>query len=73
MTEGFHGETRDQRLEEFLKLNPTEKIMALPEETWLKRENNEITFDGAAQGVLMTREEGQTIHRIIHPGAVMGK
>lgn len=69
--EGFHGETRDQRLEEFLKLNKGRKIMALPEGTWLKRQNDELLFDGLAQGVLLTREEGQTIHRIIHPGTAV--
>ena len=67
--EGFHGETRDQRLEEYLKANPGKKIMALPEGTWLQMQNDEVKFDGIAQGVMMSREEGQTIHRIIHPGA----
>lgn len=66
--EGFHGETRDQRLEEFLKVNVGKKIMCLPEGTYLKLQLGELLFDGIAQGVLMTREEGQTIHRIIHPG-----
>ena len=69
--EGFHGETRDQRLEEFLKVNPGKRIMALPEGTYLQLQNNEVRFDGIAQGVLMSREEGQTIHRILHPGTVL--
>lgn len=69
--EGFHGETRDQRLEEFLKANPGKKIMALPEGTWLQLQNQKIMFDGIAQGVLMSREEGQTIHRIIQPGTML--
>jgi dipeptidase E len=69
--EGFHGETRDQRLEEFLKVNPGKRIMALPEGTYLQLQNNEVKFDGIAQGVLMSREEGQTIHRILHPGTVL--
>lgn len=66
--EGFHGETRDQRLEEFLKISEGKKIMCLPEGTYLKLQNGNLLFDGIAQGVLMSREEGQTIHRIIHPG-----
>ena len=69
--EGFHGETRDQRLEEYLMLNEGKRILALPEGTYLQFQNNELRFDGIAQGVLMSREEGQTIHRILHPGTVL--
>ena len=69
--EGFHGETRDQRLEEYLKANPGKTIMALPEGTYLQLQNNQTRFDGIAQGVLMSREEGQTVHRIIHPGTLL--
>jgi len=69
--EGFHGETRDQRLEEYLKANEAKRIMALPEGTWLLLQNGEVTFDGIAQGVMMSREEGQTIHRIIQPGTTL--
>lgn len=71
VTKGFHGETRDQRLEEFLKLNEGTSIVCLPEGTWLRLQNNELLFDGAAQGTVMTREEGQTIHRLVHPGTIM--
>jgi dipeptidase E len=67
--EGFNGETRDQRLEEYLKANAGKKIMALPEGTWLQLQNEKVLFDGIAQGVMMSREEGQTIHRIIQPGS----
>jgi len=70
LMDGFNGETRDQRLEEFLKLNPCKKILCLPEGTYLELQNGELMFDGVAQGVSMTREEGQTIHRIIHPGTI---
>ncbi|RYZ27038.1 MAG: dipeptidase PepE [Chitinophagaceae bacterium] len=69
--EGFHGETRDQRLEEYLKANDHKHIMALPEGTWLMLQNDQVTFDGMAQGIAMSREEGQTIHRIIHPGTIL--
>lgn len=69
--EGFHGETRDQRLEEYLKMNSGKKIMALPEGTYLLLQKNQLLFDGSAQAVLMTREDGQTIHQIIHPQTVV--
>lgn len=68
VVQGFHGETRDQRLEEFLKLNQNKKIMALPEGTHLLQQKNKLIFDGTAQGVMMTREDGLTIHQIINPG-----
>lgn len=69
VAENFHGETRDQRLEEFLKLNPSEKIVALPEGTALRREGDALTLLGEAQAVLMTREDGQTIHYVLQPGS----
>ena len=69
--EGFNDETRDQRLEEFLKLNADKKIFCLPEGTYLEFQHDELVFDGIAQGVWMTREEGQTIHEIIHPGTII--
>jgi len=71
VTKGFHGETRDQRLEEFLKLNEGKSIVCLPEGTYLRLQNNELLFGGATQGTVMTREEGQTIHRLVHPGTLM--
>src|SRR5688572_19256217 len=66
--EDFHGETRDMRLEEFLKVKEGACIIGLPEGTAVELKEREIVFKGAAQGVIMTREEGQTVHRIIHPG-----
>jgi dipeptidase E len=71
VTKGFHGETRDQRLEEFLKLNPGKTIIALPEGTHLLLQNNQLLFDGMAQAAVMTREEGLTIHRLVNPGTVI--
>lgn len=68
---GFHGETRDQRLEEYLKLNEGKSIVCLPEGTWLQLQDGDLLFDGRAQGVVMTREEGLTTHRMVHPGTHM--
>jgi dipeptidase E len=69
--EGFHGETRDMRLEEFLKVKEGARIIGLPEGTAVELKKGEIVFKGAAQGVIMTREEGQTVHRVINPGTVI--
>jgi dipeptidase E len=48
--EGFHGETRDMRLAEFMQLNPAVPIIALPEGTALLRHNDKLTLVGSAGG-----------------------
>lgn len=50
--EGFHGETRDMRLAEFMLLNPAMPIIALPEGTALKRTGNNLTLLGSGGGYL---------------------
>lgn len=61
--EGFNGETRDQRLEEFLKLNPGVSIIALPEGTALQSENNKLEFMGSTPAVLFHQEENKFFNR----------
>lgn len=55
--ESFNGETRDQRLEEFIILNPQSSILALPEGTWLEFQNNNLMFCGEESGTLFQRGE----------------
>ena len=48
--EGFHGETRDMRLAEFMQLHPATPVIALPEGTALKRSGNSLKLLGATGG-----------------------
>ena len=54
---GHNGETRDQRLEEFLKVNPGLQIVALPEGTGLKLDKGLLRFIGDFPGVLFYNGE----------------
>lgn len=56
---GFNGETRDQRLEEFLKINPQISIVALPEGSYLKMENNLLQYFGEGEGILFNSEKNK--------------
>ncbi|MCE3283058.1 MAG: pepE [Chitinophagaceae bacterium] len=56
--EGFNGETRDQRLTEFLKLNPGTPVVCLPEGTALLQENGKLTLVGSVPGILMKHSAG---------------
>jgi dipeptidase E len=58
--EGHNGESRDQRLEEFIKLNPGVPIVALPEGTALKLENGMLKFIGQMPGFLFYSEGDNT-------------
>ncbi|MEO9021023.1 MAG: dipeptidase PepE [Ginsengibacter sp.] len=57
--EGFNGETRNQRLEEFMKMNPDASIVCLPEGTFLQRENNILKYNGKEPAVLFYSKESE--------------
>jgi dipeptidase E len=60
---GFNGETRDQRLEEFLKLNPGIPIIGLPEGNGLQLKNNKLKFFGNNPGILFHQQENNYFSR----------
>ncbi len=48
--DGWMGETRDQRLAEFVAMNPTMPVFGLPEGDWLRVRGHEITLCGPFPG-----------------------
>jgi dipeptidase E len=66
---GHNGETRDQRLEEFIKMNPAARVMCLPEGTALHLEEGVLRFTGQIPGVLLQEDEsGKPLRREIKEG-----
>lgn len=65
---GFHGETRDQRLAEFLLLYPFIPIVCLPEGTALQLKEETLTFIGQPPGLLLTTENENLKRNVINAG-----
>jgi dipeptidase E len=53
------GETRKERLEEFLLLNPDKRVVGLPEGMFLRREDSKLTIDG--NGTAKLYEAGKPV------------
>lgn len=68
VVEGFNGETRDQRLTEFVQLNPAVPVVCLPEGTWLLHETGKLRFLGKVAGYLLRNEGGEMHKAEIQPG-----
>ena len=61
-----NGETRDERLEEFIKLNPGVPIVGLPEGTGLRLLNGKLQVIGVLPAVLFTGDETGMIKKQIN-------
>lgn len=56
---GHKGETREQRLTEFLTINPQQTVVGLPEGTGLKLSAGRLSFWGEKSGYLFTKSQGK--------------
>ena len=65
---GFNGETRDQRLEEFLQLNPQVPIVALPEGTALQLQNGHLQLTGSTAAFVLSYANNGLVKTVIEPG-----
>jgi dipeptidase E len=61
--EGFNGETRDQRLAEFLLLHPAATIVALPEGSALLWEKGQLVLTGHVDAVLFRKTQGGKVEK----------
>lgn len=55
--EGHNGETRDERLTEFMLIKPGVPVVGLPEGTALRLQDNALEFIGITEGVLFRNND----------------
>lgn len=65
---GFNGETRDQRLHEFLLLNPEVPIVALPEGTALLLQEGTLKLIGTTDAFVLRNDKGALHKTTVKPG-----
>ncbi len=65
---GHRGETRDQRLEEFLLLNPGKKVVGIPEGAAILKEDGNTTLQGTLSAFLFSNESGKVTKTKVIPG-----
>ncbi len=70
---GFRGETRRERLAEYVTLNPTARVAGLPEGSWLTVQGEAVRLDGpheapcfSAAGVTMLAA-GRDVRMVVEP------
>lgn len=62
-TDGHNGETRDQRITEFINMNPGISVLGLPEGTAMHLEDEKLNFIGHSAGVLFYAKDDDNISK----------
>jgi dipeptidase E len=68
---GFNGETRDQRLQEFLQLNPNVTIVALPEGTALLLQDGKLQLAGTVPAFVLTNKNKEFLKTGVEAGELI--
>jgi dipeptidase E len=69
---GFHGETRDQRLAEFVQLHPGVPVAALPEGTALSMEGEATRYLGNVPGYWLENDgTGKMLKQELQPDLLL--
>lgn len=63
--EGQGGETRKERLEEFIAFNPEKKIIGLPEGMLLERKGNTLSIKGAHDRTARFYQHGKAVQDLV--------
>lgn len=58
---GHNGETREQRIAEFLVVNPEKIVVGIPEGTAIIRHNDQLTYSGEVEGFLFDAKQGKSM------------
>lgn len=70
--EGHNGETRDQRLTEYVMLNPSVPVIGIPEGTALLYNKATLKLAGSTAGVLFRNEAGAPVKTELPAGSDLG-
>lgn len=64
-TTGFNGETRDTRLEEYIKMNPHSFVVGLPEGSALILEDFNLLYKENGAGYIFRLKDGKILKQVI--------
>lgn len=70
---GHRGETRDQRLQEFVKMNSRLKVIALPEGAALMLQSGQLELKSETKAWLFAKDEDTVAKKALEPGSDLTK